>query len=86
MASAVARVDDSISHGGKITGHASKTVVEGKLVARVGDAVMCNQHGLQQIISGSPKFIVEGKAVARIGSAVSCGATVTTGAVKTNCE
>jgi len=77
---AVARQGDAISHGGTITGGATRTTVEGTPVARQGDAVSCAQHGPQTITGGSATVLVEGQPVARVGDAVSCGATIVSGA------
>jgi len=77
---AIARVGDAISHGGAITGGASRTLVEGQPAARQGDPVSCAQHGLQSISGGSATVLVEGQPVARVGDAISCGATILAGA------
>lgn len=76
---AVARQGDAISHGGVITGGASRTFAEGQPIARQGDAVSCSEHGLQTISGGSGSVLVEGQPVARVGDAISCGATITSG-------
>lgn len=77
---AIARQGDAISHGGTITGGATRTLVEGNPVARQGDPVQCAQHGMQSITGGSSIVMVEGQAVARVGDLVSCGATISSGA------
>ncbi|WP_083196724.1 PAAR domain-containing protein [Rhizobium sp. AC27/96] len=86
MANPVARFGDTSSHGGSITSSASKTGVEGKLVARVGDTLSCPIHGPNPILTGSPKFTAEGAQVARSGSVTACGAVIVGGATKTLCE
>lgn len=85
MAEAVARLGDTSSHGGAIVTAASKTVVEGAPVARVGDLLLCPLHGLNAIVTGSPKFFCEGAEVARGGSLCACGAAIIGGATKTFC-
>ena len=55
---AVARVDDTISHGGSILSGAARTLAEGKPVARQGDAVTCSEHGMQTITGGSDAVLV----------------------------
>lgn len=80
---AIARLGDAISHGGSIIGGAARTLVEGQLAARQGDQVSCIKHGMQTIIGGSAMVLVEGKPVARVGDPVSCGATIVSGATKT---
>ncbi|RMD87197.1 MAG: hypothetical protein D6813_13900 [Calditrichaeota bacterium] len=78
----VARVGDSISHGGVITSGSLKLFENGVSLARVGDAVICNIHGAQTIISGSTKVFENGLGVARVGDSISCGAIITTGSTK----
>jgi uncharacterized Zn-binding protein involved in type VI secretion len=80
----VARIGDRTSHGGTITGGASKTKCNGQFVARVGDAVSCPIHGATTITSGSATRKAEGAAVARVTSTTSCGATITTGSPNTS--
>ena len=87
MANPVARLGDSSSHGGVIITSASKTIVEGKLVARVGDSHSCPVpgHGVTPIVTGSPQFTAEGALVARTSSLTGCGALIIGGAQKTVC-
>ncbi len=73
----VIRVGDQHSHGGKVvTGSAGKGngTAHGRPIARVGDKVVCPKHGMQKIITGSPKAKLQGRAVAIAGSKTSCGA------------
>lgn len=88
MGNAVARIGDTSDHGGVIISSASKTIVEGKLVARVTDRHSCPipGHGVTQITTGSPQFVAEGQKVARTGSLTGCGAKIIGGATKTVCE
>lgn len=85
MANPIARLGDTSSHGGAITTSAAHTVIEGQLVARVGDTLACPIHGANPIMTGSPKFSIEGKLVARSGSVTACGAVIIGGAAKTSC-
>mgnify|MGYP006269340739 CR=1 FL=1 len=81
----VARLGDTSDHGGSIISSASKTIVEGILVARVGDMHSCPipGHGVTAITSGSSTFICEGAATAVVGSVCGCGATINSGASTT---
>jgi uncharacterized Zn-binding protein involved in type VI secretion len=85
MANPVARIGDGSDHGGVIVSSAAKTIVEGKLVARVGDLHSCPipGHGVTAIATGSPKVIVEGQLIARTTSVAGCGAVIIGGAQKT---
>jgi uncharacterized Zn-binding protein involved in type VI secretion len=78
---AVARLGDTSDHGGTIISSASKTRVNGILVARVGDSHSCPipGHGITAIISGSSNFRCEGPATAVVGSVCGCGATINSG-------
>ena len=77
----IARLTDTSNHGGVITTSATKTFVNGKLVARVGDLHSCPLpgHGITAILTGSNKFTCEGAVVAVIGSITGCGATINSG-------
>lgn len=77
-----ARLGDTSTHGGAITTSASRTLCEGKLVAREGDILSCPIHGPNPIVGHSSKYKVEGKFVARHGDATACGATLVSGATK----
>lgn len=83
MGSAIAVLGDTSSHGGSIITSASRTLVQGKLVARVSDILMCPDHGPSPIISGSSRFICEGQPVARAGSVTACGAVIVGSATRT---
>lgn len=88
MGSAVARLGDSSDHGGTIITAATKTQVEGIMVARVDDLHSCPLpgHGVTPIVSGSAQFKAEGANVARTGSFAGCGAMIIGGATKTVCD
>ncbi len=83
MGTPVARVGDTIDHGGEIISGSPTRTFNGIPAARVGDQVMCSLHGLQTITTGSPPppagYTVNGLALARVGSLCSCGATIVSG-------
>lgn len=83
---AVARLGDPHSHGGVIITSASRTKVNGILIARVGDLINCPIHGVNPIVAGSPKFKIEGQLVARVGSLCACGAVISGGSPNFNCS
>ena len=74
----IIRLGDSTSHGGKVTAASGRMKVDGKEVARVGDACSCPipGHGSPTITEGDPAFQLDGKAVAFEGHKISCGATL----------
>lgn len=76
MAKGVARLGDSISHGGEITGASSNVTANGRKVARKGDPVQCNQHGSQTITGGSSTVKANTREIARLDDPISCGATI----------
>lgn len=82
MPTPIARIGDSISHGGQIVTGAGKWVCEGEPIARVTDQAICAIHGPVVITTGSPNWVCEGHPIARIGSLLSCTAVVVTGASK----
>lgn len=75
----VARIGDGISHGGAIIEGSPDVFANGIAVARLGDKVQCQIHGLRVITSGSATVSVNGKPVARIGDSISCGAVIVEG-------
>ena len=81
----VIRLNDTSDHGGTVISSASKTYVEGELVARIGDQHDCPipGHGVTDIVEGSPDTYVEGMQVAREGDKADCGAALISSAVKT---
>ncbi len=85
MANPIARLGDKSSHGGTIITVASRTYVNGRLVARKGDLHSCpiEGHGITPITSGSDSVLIEGQPAARIGDSVGCGATIATGSPDT---
>ena len=78
----IARLGDTSSHGGEIVTSASKTLCEGKLIARRTDILACPIHGPNPIVEHSEKMLCEGLHVARHGDATACGATLISGATK----
>lgn len=79
----IIRLDDTSSHGGKVTSAASKSFAEGKKIARKGDTFDCPIDGTVTITEGSDKYLCEGAKVARHGDKLSCGATLIASATKT---
>ena len=80
-----ARLGDTSNHGGTIITGASRTMVNGLPVARMGDLHSCPipGHGVTPIFTGSLTTITEGKPNARIGDVTGCGATIVTGSLDT---
>jgi uncharacterized Zn-binding protein involved in type VI secretion len=75
----VARVGDTISHGGHIISGSTNRLANGLGIARLGDAVHCDTHGDVVITSASTKAKANGLGIARVGDSVSCGATIISG-------
>lgn len=84
---AVCRDGDQTSHSGVIAASADHTYVNGKLVARKGDACGAGDtedgHGGSTIEEGSDKLMVQGVPVARVGDPATCGASMATGSSTT---
>lgn len=76
---AIARVGDSISHGGSIVEGSPTVNANGIPIARIGDAVICNRHGAQAIKTGSGTVFANKIGVARIGDTCTCGAVIVDG-------
>lgn len=72
------RLGDPTDHGGVVVSASPATLVEGKLVARIGDLVACPipGHGVCKIVTGDPSTVVDGSPVARQGDKTACGATL----------
>ncbi|NZA24924.1 PAAR domain-containing protein [Luteimonas sp. SJ-92] len=79
MARSLICVGDRITHGGVVVSGTIATDIHGRLVARVGDRVVCEKHGPTVIVSGDPTLIIDGKPVAREGDKTACGATLIAG-------
>ncbi len=73
---ATAFIGTGLSHGGFVVSGSPTVMVNGKFVARLGDAVACTSHGAQTIITGSTREFANGKAIAHLGSFCSCGAVL----------
>ena len=86
MGNPVARLLDGSTHGGQIITSCQHFSVEGQLVARVGDILLCPIHGPSPIVTGCPTWDVEGKAVARTTSLCACGAEIIGGSKMLTCE
>ena len=74
----VIRLGDPTSHGGTVVSASPTTIINGKQVARLGDAVTCPRpgHGNVVIVEGDPAWLVDGLPVALEGHKTSCGATL----------
>lgn len=85
MSRPIARLGDPSNHGGVIISSASRTMVNGILVARMGDMHACPLpgHGITPIVTGSSKTLVEGKCIARMGDSTGCGAVIAAGSPDT---
>ncbi len=79
----VARIGDTIDHGGAIVSGSEKLLTNGIPTARIGDSVICQIHGGQVITSGSDNLFADDRNVARIGDSVSCGAVIVSGSPDT---
>lgn len=69
-------VGDTTSGGGSVVAGSPFTEVDGKPVARVGDAVVCGRHGATTIVSGDATTLIDGQALARQGDGCACGCTL----------
>lgn len=85
---AIARHGDTNEEGGTIVSGASTVVVNGQLVAQVGnnidphapwDPTAHPPHENATITSGSTSVVADGVAVAFVGSSNSCGHAIDTG-------
>jgi uncharacterized Zn-binding protein involved in type VI secretion len=83
----VARITDTISHGGAIIEGSPNDYTNGLNTARVGDAVVCAIHGLVAIKTGSCKVRTNGRPSARrIKDITTCNALITSGSPNTKDE
>lgn len=78
MGSAVIRLGDSTSHGGRVVEATARFTVDGIPVARVGDACICPIAGHRncKIIEGDPNCCIDGIPVAVEGCKTTCNATL----------
>lgn len=75
----VIRLGDPTSHGGQVVSvSADHFTVDGKPVARVGDACSCpvKGHDNCKVAEGSPRHVIDNVAVAYEGHKTTCGATL----------
>lgn len=75
----VIRLGDPTSHGGNVVSvSAGHFLVDGKPVARVGDACNCPMtgHADCKIAEGSQRHVIDGVEVAYDGHKTTCGATL----------
>lgn len=75
----VARIGDSISHGGVIITGSPDHWELNSPTARLTDLAVCSIHGIVSIVSSSEKTHINTLGVARIGDSLSCGAVITSG-------
>lgn len=66
-------VGDTTVSGGAVVSGSPFTDIDGRPVARVGDAVVCARHGPTSIASGNATLFVDGQALARQGDTCACG-------------
>lgn len=82
----IVRKGDTGSHGGVITTGSPDTMAEGADVARIGDIYDCPEHGPNPIAQGSTTMLCNGAGVVRHGDQASCGASMISGATKTEID
>ncbi len=82
---AIVLAGDCIDHGGYVIANDKTTItVNGKIVAKIGDKVLCFKHGKTEIIaSGNNNVLSEIKQIARIGDKTKCGAKLLGGSMDT---
>lgn len=81
-------VGDTTSHGGKVIEGSTGSTVEGKPIARVGDAVTCpmkGHGGVTKIVTGDATCLIDGKPAARDGDLTACGAKLIASQVLVTC-
>lgn len=76
---------DCIDHGGYVIANdKTTTTVNGKVVAKIGDKVLCFKHGKTEIIATNKSNVLsEKKQIARIGDKTKCGAKLLGGSMDT---
>jgi uncharacterized Zn-binding protein involved in type VI secretion len=70
------REGDRTTHGGTVMPVLHTWRIDGRRIARVGDAVMCPRCGPTTIVEGDATLRFAGAAVALHGHHTSCGATL----------
>ncbi|MCO6546534.1 MAG: PAAR domain-containing protein [Gilliamella sp.] len=78
MGKNVVRLGDPTTHGGSVISASSKTIIEGKPVALIGDLVSCpkKDHGINKIIEGAKMGFSDGKLVVIDQCLCECGCKV----------
>ncbi|WP_321818295.1 MULTISPECIES: PAAR domain-containing protein [unclassified Paraburkholderia] len=67
-------VGDAYSHGGQVICGAPSSRIDGKAIARLGDAAVCAIHGPTVIADASGIAAYDGKAATVDGDLLVCGA------------
>ncbi|UTJ45808.1 PAAR domain-containing protein [Atlantibacter subterranea] len=69
---------DKTTHGGEVISASSTMLVNGKLVALIGDEISCPLigHGINHIIEGSTEWSSDGRAIVVDGCHCECGCQV----------
>lgn len=69
---------DATDHGGKVISASPNSFVDGRAIARRGDACVCPRRGHHHcvIVEGDPAVLIDGIPVAFEGHKTSCGATL----------
>jgi uncharacterized Zn-binding protein involved in type VI secretion len=82
---AIVLAGDCIDHGGYVIANDKTTItVNGKIVAKIGDKVLCFKHGDTEIIaSNNSNVLSDKKQIARIGDKTKCGAKLLGGSMDT---
>jgi uncharacterized Zn-binding protein involved in type VI secretion len=78
-----ARITDSTTHGGVITGPGVSSVLIGGLPAVVtGDMHACAiyLHAVNAVVQGSSSVVIGGRPAVRMGDSTACGASIVMGA------
>jgi len=82
---AIVLAGDCIDHGGYVIANDKTTItVNGKIVAKIGDKVLCFKHGETKIIASNNNNVLSEKTqIARIGDKTKCGAKLLGGSMNT---
>ena len=82
---AIVLAGDCIDHGGYVIADDKTTTnVNGKIVARIGDKVLCFKHGKTEIIATNKSNVLSNKKqIARVGDKTKCGAKIIGGSMDT---
>ena len=68
--------------GGKITGGASRVMIDGRPATTIGATCQCQSPKLNSVRSGSTKVLFQGRPAARQGDATEHGGSITGGSGK----